>query len=124
MKPAATVAALAALAHEHRLAAFRLLVQAGPDGLAAGIVAERVGILPSSLTFHLQQLRHAGLIGQRRAGRQIIYVADFAAMNDLLQYLTLNCCGDGDAGICAAPVCRPRGAKARSSAGRSRRRPA
>ncbi len=98
------VSALGALAHEHRLAAYRLLVQRGPDGLPAGLIAERLGIPPSSLTFHLQQLLQAGLVTQRRLGRQIIYAADFASMNGLVGYLTENCCG-GQA-ICA-PACKP-----------------
>jgi ArsR family transcriptional regulator, arsenate/arsenite/antimonite-responsive transcriptional repressor len=91
--PATVVTALAALAHEHRLAVFRLLVERGPDGLAAGVIAGQVGIAPSSLTFHLQHLHRAGLLTQRRVGRSLIYAADFAAMNGLLSYLTRNCCG-------------------------------
>ncbi len=87
------VQALAALAHDTRLALFRLLVERGPDGLAAGVIAERLGIPPSSLTFHVQHLRRADLVTQRRVGRQIIYAADFAAMNGLVGYLTENCCG-------------------------------
>jgi DNA-binding transcriptional ArsR family regulator len=114
MEPKAAVAALGALAHETRLALFRLLVERGPDGLAAGMLAERLGILPSSLSFHLQQLTHAGLITQRRVSRQLIYATDFAAMNSLMAYLTENCCG-GEACI---PVCRP----AKSGATRATRR--
>jgi DNA-binding transcriptional ArsR family regulator len=102
-----TVRALAALAHEHRLGAYRLLVEAGPDGLPAGVIAERLGILPSSLTFHAQQLRNAGLVVSRRASRQILYAADFAAMNALVGYLTRNCCGEDADGACAVPVCGP-----------------
>jgi DNA-binding transcriptional ArsR family regulator len=94
------VSALAALAHAHRLALFRLLVQRGPDGLAAGEIAARLGVPPSSLTFHLQHLLHAGLVTRRRVGRSLIYAADFAAMGALLGYLTRNCCGRDDA---AAP---------------------
>ncbi|MGC8476409.1 MAG: ArsR/SmtB family transcription factor [Acetobacteraceae bacterium] len=104
-----TVTALAALAHEHRLALFRLLVERGPDGLPAGVIAERLGLVPSSLTFHLQHLHRAGLISQRRLGRQIIYAADFAAMNDLLAYLSRNCCGREDAP--ADLACHPRAAR-------------
>lgn len=88
-----TVRALGALAQEHRLAAFRLLVQAGPDGLAAGVLAQRLAVPPSSLSFHLAQLNNAGLITQRRRGRSILYAADFAAMAGLMSYLTENCCG-------------------------------
>src|SRR5579871_5833812 len=87
------VTALAALAQETRLALFRLLVQAGPAGLPAGMIAERLAVQPSSLSFHLAQLVHAGLITQRRAGRQLIYSAEYSAMNALLVYLTENCCG-------------------------------
>ncbi|HEX7115140.1 MAG TPA: metalloregulator ArsR/SmtB family transcription factor [Steroidobacter sp.] len=86
------IEALAALAHEHRLAVFRLLVQRGPEGLSAGEIAERIGLAPSSLTFHLQHLTRAGLLTQRRKGRQLIYAADFAAMNALVAYLTEKCC--------------------------------
>jgi ArsR family transcriptional regulator, arsenate/arsenite/antimonite-responsive transcriptional repressor len=96
--------ALGALGHETRLAVFRLLVQRGPDGLSAGTIAEAVGLPPSSLTFHLQQLMHAGLITQRRLSRQLIYATDFTAMNALMGYLTENCCGRGQ--VCA-PVCEP-----------------
>lgn len=87
------IRALGALAQEHRLAAFRLLVEAGPAGLPAGVLAERIGVPPSSMSFHLAQLAHAGLVGQRRQSRSIIYSADFAAMNDVMAYLTENCCG-------------------------------
>ena len=98
------IAALGALAQETRLALFRLLVTAGPAGLRAGVIAERLGVQPSSLSFHLAQLVHAGLITQRRLSRQLIYSAEFGAMNTLLAYLTENCCGR-DA-VCA-PVCDP-----------------
>jgi ArsR family transcriptional regulator, arsenate/arsenite/antimonite-responsive transcriptional repressor len=98
------VAALGAVAHEHRLAIYRLLVEKGPEGLPAGEVAERLGMPPSSLTFHLQQMLHAGLVTQRRLGRQLIYAADFAAMNGLVSYLTENCCGRG---ADCAPACNP-----------------
>lgn len=91
--------ALGALAQEHRLAAYRLLVQAGPDGLAAGALADALGLPPSSMSFHLAQLGHAGLIHQRREGRSIIYSADFAAMTGLIGYLTDNCCAGEGCGI-------------------------
>lgn len=84
--------ALAALAHEHRLSVYRLLVEAGPEGLNAGSIAARLKLAPSSLTFHLQQLHRAGLISQERNSRQLIYAADFPAMNALVGYLTENCC--------------------------------
>lgn len=93
------VAALGALAQQHRLAAFRALVEAGPTGLPAGDIATRLGIAASSLSFHLAQLERAGLVRAVRAGRSIIYSADFAAMTALVGYLTENCCG-GD-------VCTP-----------------
>lgn len=95
MNSKAVVAALGALAHETRLGIFRLLVEQGPEGLPAGAIAEALGIPPSSLTFHLHQLAHAGLIDQRRLGRQIIYATDFAAMTAVTAYLTENCCGNG-----------------------------
>jgi ArsR family transcriptional regulator len=98
--------ALSALAHETRLAVFRMLVQKGPEGIPAGTIAESLGIPPSSLTFHLQQLLHAGLVTQRRLSRQLIYAADFAAMNGVLGFLTENCCG-GNAAACATPACDP-----------------
>ena len=99
-----TVAALGGLAQETRLAIFRLLVQKGPDGLSAGVIGETLGVPPSSLSFHLAQLAHAGLINQRRVSRNLIYAAEFGTMNDLMSYLTENCCGR-DASC--APACAP-----------------
>lgn len=87
-----TIRALGALAQEHRLAAFRLLVQAGEEGLAAGTIADTLSVPASSMSFHLAQLGHAGLVTQRRESRSIIYTADYAAMNRLMSYLTENCC--------------------------------
>jgi DNA-binding transcriptional ArsR family regulator len=104
MEKKGAIAALGALAQETRLDVFRLLVTQGPAGLPAGVIADRLGVLPASLTFHLQQLVHAGLITQRRMGRQLIYSAEYGAMNDLLAYLTENCCGSGAA---CAPSCNP-----------------
>src|SRR4051812_30054822 len=98
------IAALGALAQETRLELFRLLVTEGPAGLSAGVIADRLRVLPASLSFHLQQLVHARLIAQRRLGRQLIYSAEYGAMNELLAYLTENCCGLG--ALCA-PVCDP-----------------
>lgn len=92
MLPDRVIRALAALAQEHRLAAFRLLVQAGAEGIAAGALADRLGVPPSSMSFHLAQLANAGLVTQRRESRSIIYAADYAAMNGLMGYLTENCC--------------------------------
>lgn len=93
MQAEAVIRALGALAQEHRLATFRLLVQAGADGMAAGALAEAVGLPASSMSFHLAQLSHAGLVTQRRQSRSIIYTADYAAMGALMGYLTENCCG-------------------------------
>ena len=98
------IAALGALAQETRLALFRLLVTCGPAGLPAGVIAERLSVQPSSLSFHLAQLVHAGLIRQRRLSRHLIYSAEYGTMNDLLGYLTENCCGRDTA---CAPVCDP-----------------
>ena len=92
MKPPEAVAALSALAQEHRLAVFRLLVQAGEDGMAAGAIAQGLGIPNSSLSFHLSHLSRAGLIRQERRSRSLIYRADYAAMNRLVAYLMENCC--------------------------------
>ena len=92
MKAASVIEALGALAQEHRLAVFRQLVQAGDKGMAAGAIAEAIGIPNSSLSFHLAQLRHAGLILQERQHRSLIYRANYPAMNALLGYLTENCC--------------------------------
>lgn len=96
MEPATVIRALSALAQEHRLAVFRLLVQAGPDGLAAGDLAEKVGVPASSMSFHLAQLANAGLVDQRRQSRSIIYSANYAAMNGLMAYLTENCCAGAE----------------------------
>src|SRR5271166_1399588 len=104
MKTPAVIEALGALAHEHRLAIYRLLVQRGPEGLPAGTIGQRIGLVPSSLTFHLQNLQRAGLITQRRESRQLIYSADFTVMNGLVGYLTENCCGEGASECCAPSV--------------------
>jgi ArsR family transcriptional regulator, arsenate/arsenite/antimonite-responsive transcriptional repressor len=106
MQPDGAVAALYALAHEHRLSVYRMLVEAGPEGLNAGTIATRLGLPPSSLTFHLQHLHRAGLITQQRSSRQLIYAADFAVMNDLVGYLTENCCA-GSAAACEAQCAPP-----------------
>jgi len=104
MEKKGAISALGALAQETRLDVFRLLVTQGPAGLPAGAIADRLGVLPASLTFHLKELQHAGLITQRRLGRQLIYAAEYGAMNDLLAYLTENCCGTGAS---FAPACSP-----------------
>ena len=92
MKAPAAVEALGALAQEHRLTLFRLLIQAGDEGMPAGAIAESLGVPNSSLSFHLAHLTRAGLIQQRRQGRSLIYTADYAAMNALVGYLMENCC--------------------------------
>ena len=104
MDQVSAIAALGALAHETRLALFRLLVTSGPEGLAAGAIGEHIGVPPSSLSFHLQELVHAGLITQRRLSRNLIYSAEYGRMNELVAYLTENCCGRGEA---CAPACNP-----------------
>ena len=93
MKTQQTVLALGALAHSHRLAIYRLLVQAGLEGKPAGEIAETLKLPPSSLSFHLSHLNRAGLITQRRESRSLIYSADFEQMNALVGFLTENCCG-------------------------------
>src|ERR1700731_3705072 len=107
MEKSNAVAALAALAQDNRLDVYRLLVQAGPDGLPAGQVAAALDLAPNTLTFHFDRLRAAGLVTVRRAGRSMIYAARFDTMNALVGFLTENCCG-GAAHLCA-PVaqCAP-----------------
>ena len=104
MKPASAIEALAALAQEHRLALFRLLVRAGDNGMAAGAIAENLGVPNSSLSFHLAQLRKAGLILQERRHRSLIYRANYPAMNALVGYLMENCCAGADCG--ADTICQ------------------
>jgi len=107
MKKPDVLTALAALAQENRLDVFRLLVQAGPDGMAAGQVAQKLDLAPNTLTFHFDRLRDAGLVTVRRDGRSMIYAARFEVMNGLLAFLTENCC-QGAAEACApAAVCKP-----------------
>jgi DNA-binding transcriptional ArsR family regulator len=108
MNKHAALGALGALAHEHRLALFRFLVQAGPEGRAAGAIAEKLALADSSLSFHLAHLRRAGLIEQTREGRSLIYSADFTAMNALVGFLTEKCCGGRD---CAPAAVQKRGRK-------------
>lgn len=116
MKAPVAVAALAALAHEYRLSVYRMLVEAGPEGLNAGTIAGRLKLPPSSLTFHLQQLHRAGLITQERNSRQLIYAADFEAMNGLVGYLTENCCGGASScSVACAPETAVRKASKKSS---------
>ena len=103
------IAALAALAHESRLAVFRALVQAGPGGMPAGQIATLLDVPPSSLSFHLKELAHAQLATGRQEGRLVIYYANFATMNGLLAYLTENCCGGNPCS--PAAVCSTSGAQ-------------
>jgi DNA-binding transcriptional ArsR family regulator len=100
------VAALAALAQETRLEVFRLLVQAGGEGMPAGQIGERLGLPSATLSFHLNQLRQADLVTFRREGRSLIYAAEYPTMNTLLGFLTENCC-QGDAAACGVGVCDP-----------------
>jgi ArsR family transcriptional regulator len=92
MEQTAVVQALAALAQPLRLQVFRALVVAGPQGLTPGAMSEGTGVPPNTLSFHLKELTHAGLVTQQRDGRYLIYRADFGRMNGLLAYLTENCC--------------------------------
>ncbi len=101
------VTALSALAQESRLAIYRLLVQAGPAGLAAGQISTQTAIPPSSLSFHLKELAHAGLVTPRQEGRFVFYTANFAAMNELLAFLTENCCGGNPCDAVGAVNCTP-----------------
>ena len=103
MKKSTVIAALGALAQETRLDVFRLLVQKGPEGLPAGEIGARLGQPSPTMSFHLNQLRFAGLVTSRRESRSIIYSANFKAMNDLVAYLTENCCG-GQPELCNLPV--------------------
>ena len=102
METSSAVIALGALAQENRLDVFRLLVQAGPGGMAAGDVADRLEIAPATLSFHLAQLRQAGLLSMRRDGRSLIYSANYDGMNALMAFLTDNCCRG--AAPCAVPA--------------------
>jgi len=120
MERTVAIAALGALAQETRLDIFRLLVQQGPDGMAAGQIGERLGLAPPTLSFHLNQLRFAGMVAHRRASLSIVYRANFQAMNELLGYLTENCCGGGPE-ICAPAACAP-ARRAKSKVLKSKRR--
>jgi DNA-binding transcriptional ArsR family regulator len=109
------VAGLAALAQENRLDVFRLLVQAGPEGLPAGEIADTLGIAPNTLTFHFDRLRMAGLVSVRREGRSMIYAARYETMSALLGYLTDNCCRGTPKKCAPAPRCEPAKPKRRKS---------
>jgi DNA-binding transcriptional ArsR family regulator len=107
MEKSNAVAALSALAQDNRLDVFRLLVQAGPDGMPAGGVAAALGLAPNTLTFHFDRLRQAGLVTVRRDGRSMIYAAQYETMNALLVFLTENCCGGAPEKCAPAPSCNP-----------------
>lgn len=99
MKPAQVVKALAALAQSTRLGIFRLLVSAGPEGLAAGKIAQKLKVSPATLSFHFKILSHAGLVESRQDGRFIYYAANFTVMNGMVDYLTENCCAGAACGV-------------------------
>ncbi|MBR0754699.1 helix-turn-helix transcriptional regulator [Bradyrhizobium jicamae] len=105
MEKTDAIAALAALAQDNRLDVFRLLVQAGPNGMPAGAIAEALDVAPNTLTFHFDRLRTAGLVTVRRDGRSMIYAAQFDTMNALLSFLTENCCGGTP--CTPAAICKP-----------------
>lgn len=96
------IKALSALAQPTRLAIYRLLVARGPEGMAAGQIAEKLKVSPATLSFHFKTLSHAGLLESRQDGRFIYYAANFAVMNGMVDYLTENCCG-GNADACKVP---------------------
>ena len=106
MEHSSAVDALSALAHESRLAIFRLLVPEGPDGLPAGEIGDRLGIAANALSFHLTRLRYAGLISVRRNGQQMIYAAAYEGMQRLMGFLTDNCC-QMDARGCSSDCPQP-----------------
>ena len=104
METTQAVSALSALAQPSRLAAFRLLVAAGPEGMAAGAIGEQLDLPPATLSFHLAGLTRAGLAQSRQEGRFVIYTANFENMNSLVAFLTENCCGGAS---CAPAACQP-----------------
>ena len=130
MEKTDALAALGGLSHETRLDIFRLLVEAGPAGIAAGQIGERLNLAPATLSFHLSHLKHAGLIDVEREGRSLVYSADFERVRTLIAYLTENCCG-GHPAACGLPDCEPtpiaarpkaRGTERREAPSRARRR--
>jgi ArsR family transcriptional regulator len=106
MEISTAVAALAALAQDNRLDVYRLLVQAGPNGLPAGQIATNLGLAPNTLSFHFDRLRQAGLVTVKRNGRSMIYAARYDTMNALIGFLTESCCG-GPSNLCVAVTCDP-----------------
>lgn len=117
MESKKAVFALAALAQETRLAIYRLLVEAGPTGVSAGEIASAVKVLPATLSFHLKELAQAGLVEARQAGRYVFYAASFRNMNELLDYLSENCCARDGVACRPAAVCHP---SRKGAAGRRR----
>src|SRR5277367_914551 len=111
MEKTDVVTALAALAQDNRLDVFRLLVEAGPEGMPAGAVATALDLAPNTLTFHFDRLRTAGLVTVRRDGRSMIYAARFEAINGLVSFLTENCCQGSLAGCGPGVVCKPKGVR-------------
>jgi len=105
MKSKAAISSLLALAQESRLAIFRMLVQAGPNGMSAGKIGEITGIAPSSVSFHIKELVNAGLVISRKDGRFIIYTANFDSMSELIAFLTENCCGGNPCLPIATSIC-------------------
>jgi DNA-binding transcriptional ArsR family regulator len=121
METSDAVTALAALAQDSRLDIYRLLVQAGPEGMAAGQVAEKLDLAPNTLTFHFDRLRVAGLVTVRRDGRSMIYAARFETMNGLVSFLTENCCQGGREKCAPVAICEPKGV-GHEAVSRARRR--
>ncbi len=103
MESVEAVRALSALAQPTRLSLYRLLVSCGPEGMTAGQIAETLGVSPATMSFHFRTLSHASLIESRQDGRFVYYAANFAVMNDMVAYLTENCCG-GNADACKTPA--------------------
>ncbi len=124
MEKSSAVAALAALAQDNRLDVFRLLVQAGPDGMPAGAVAASLGLAPNTLTFHFDRLRQAGLVSVRRDGRSMIYAAQYETMNALIAFLTENCCAGAPETCAPALACTPASGGKAERINRANRRPA
>jgi DNA-binding transcriptional ArsR family regulator len=106
METTQALTALVGLAHDTRLNIFRLLVEAGPEGLAAGEIVERLRLPNATASFHLKELTHAGLVTQRQAGRFVYYSANYTTMNGLIAYLTENCCRGQNCDIACAPAGR------------------
>jgi DNA-binding transcriptional ArsR family regulator len=108
MQTKKVISALAALAQESRLGVFRLLVQAGPEGMAASKISEKLGIPPSSLSFHLKELSHADMVVSRQDGRFVYYAANFDTMNAVMDFMTDNCCGGNPCSKSSKTSCTPK----------------